>query len=89
MGNAIKYIWRSGLKNNKVEDLEKAIFYLKDELSMDQGGFKLRDVISCTVPDITMHFNYPLGKALECIFDGNIREAIIYVELEIGRLADG
>lgn len=31
-GNAIKYIWRSGLKNDEAEDLKKAIFYLEDEI---------------------------------------------------------
>lgn len=33
-GNAIKYIWRSGLKDSSktIEDLEKAIFYLNDEI---------------------------------------------------------
>lgn len=32
LGNAIKYIWRDGLKQNSIQDLEKAIFYLKDEI---------------------------------------------------------
>ena len=32
LGNAIKYIWRAGLKNDDIEDLEKAIFYLKREI---------------------------------------------------------
>lgn len=33
LGNAIKYIWRSGLKsNNPKEDLQKAIWYLQREL---------------------------------------------------------
>ena len=31
LGNAIKYIWRADLKNG-VEDLEKAVFYLKREI---------------------------------------------------------
>lgn len=31
-GNAIKYIWRAGLKGDAVEDLEKAIWYLRDEI---------------------------------------------------------
>lgn len=31
-GNAIKYIWRAGLKNNEVEDLKKAQWYLKTEI---------------------------------------------------------
>jgi hypothetical protein len=34
LGNAVKYIWRAGLKNkNTVEDLQKAIFYLNREIS--------------------------------------------------------
>jgi hypothetical protein len=39
IGNAIKYLWRSGLKNEQtqIEDLEKAIFYIQDEISRLQG----------------------------------------------------
>lgn len=33
LGNAVKYIWRSDLKNRPIEDLEKAIWYLKREIS--------------------------------------------------------
>ena len=33
LGNAIKYIWRAGLKtNDPVKDLEKAIWYLRREI---------------------------------------------------------
>ena len=32
LGNAIKYICRAGYKDSKVEDLEKAIHYLENEL---------------------------------------------------------
>ncbi len=32
LGNAMKYIWRSGLKGSQVEDLEKAVWYLKREI---------------------------------------------------------
>ena len=32
LGNAIKYIWRADLKGDKVEELEKAIFYIKREI---------------------------------------------------------
>ena len=33
-GNAVKYLWRSGLKdsNPQVQEIEKAIWYLKDEV---------------------------------------------------------
>jgi len=32
LGNAIKYIWRCGLKENGVEDLEKAVWYIRREI---------------------------------------------------------
>jgi len=32
LGNAIKYIWRADLKNNSIEDLKKAIWYINDEI---------------------------------------------------------
>lgn len=32
LGNAMKYIWRSGLKGDAVEDLRKAAWYLEREI---------------------------------------------------------
>jgi hypothetical protein len=34
IGNAFKYLWRAGLKDEAatIQDLEKAIFYIKDEI---------------------------------------------------------
>ena len=33
LGNAIKYIWRAGLKTeDKTQDLEKAVWYIKREI---------------------------------------------------------
>ena len=42
IGNAIKYLWRAGLKDNNsdVQDLEKAIFYIKDEIARLKGEYK-------------------------------------------------
>jgi hypothetical protein len=42
IGNAMKYLWRHGLKNEEgkddidksIEDLEKAIWYIRDEIQM-------------------------------------------------------
>ena len=31
-GSAIKYIWRRGEKVNEIEDLQKAIWYLQNEI---------------------------------------------------------
>lgn len=32
LGNATKYIWRADLNNDAIEDLEKAVWYLRDEI---------------------------------------------------------
>lgn len=32
VGNAIKYLWRAGLKGDPFEDLEKAQFYIAREI---------------------------------------------------------
>lgn len=34
IGNAMKYLWRAGIKNEDahIQDLEKALFYVKDEI---------------------------------------------------------
>lgn len=37
LGNATKYIWRAGLKGEAIEDLEKAQFYIADEIARLKG----------------------------------------------------
>lgn len=37
LGNAMKYIWRAGLKGNERQDLEKAIWYINRELQRVHG----------------------------------------------------
>lgn len=32
-GNAVKYIWRAGHKENQIQDLQKAVWYLQDEIN--------------------------------------------------------
>ena len=34
LGNAVKYIWRADLKNDAIEDLEKARWYIEREIAM-------------------------------------------------------
>ena len=33
LGNALKYIWRCETKDDKIDDLKKAIWYLDDEIN--------------------------------------------------------
>lgn len=39
IGNAIKYLWRAGLKDDTktIEDLRKAIFYIEDYIQQLSG----------------------------------------------------
>lgn len=37
IGNAIKYLWRAGLKGDAVEDLRKAVWYIEREVGR-RGG---------------------------------------------------
>ena len=32
LGNAIKYVWRADLKNDAIEDLKKAVWYIQREI---------------------------------------------------------
>lgn len=34
IGNAIKYLWRAGGKNDEVEDLKKAIWYIQRKIDL-------------------------------------------------------
>jgi len=38
LGNALKYVWRADLKNNAIEDLEKARWYINRELEKRNGS---------------------------------------------------
>ena len=38
LGNATKYIWRAGLKQNEVEDLKKAVWYINREIERIENG---------------------------------------------------
>jgi hypothetical protein len=37
LGNAMKYIWRCDDKNDAIEDLEKAIWYINQEIKRRQS----------------------------------------------------
>lgn len=39
LGNAFKYTWRAGDKGDAVEDLEKALWYVRDERSAGRETF--------------------------------------------------
>jgi hypothetical protein len=40
IGNAIKYLWRAGLKGEQIEDLRKARWYIDREIARILNGGK-------------------------------------------------
>lgn len=38
LGNAMKYVWRADLKNDAIEDLAKAIWYIQREIDKRKKG---------------------------------------------------
>jgi len=42
VGNAIKYLWRCGLKGERIEDLKKARWYIDREIARVQGPTFMR-----------------------------------------------
>ena len=38
IGNAVKYLWRAGLKGDQLEDLKKARWYVDREIARLEGG---------------------------------------------------
>jgi len=45
LGNAMKYIWRCDLKNNAIENLDKAIFYIqREKIRRELMGSVINDI---------------------------------------------
>jgi hypothetical protein len=42
IGNAIKYLWRSGLKGDAIEDLKKAAWYCQREIERREASTESR-----------------------------------------------
>lgn len=50
-GNAVKYIWRAGLKGDAVEDLRKARWYLDREIARLTEADVPFDLVEDPLPD--------------------------------------
>ena len=44
LGNVIKYVWRAGLKQDAVEDLRKAAWYIDREIKRREAGESAKSV---------------------------------------------
>lgn len=50
LGNAVKYIWRAGLKDDALQDLKKARFYLDREIAKREKATARRGIL-CDIAD--------------------------------------
>jgi Protein of unknwon function (DUF3310) len=51
IGNAIKYLWREGLKGDSIEDLRKAEWYIRREI---QRRMEVSNVVRTDCADINV-----------------------------------
>ena len=69
LGNAIKYITRAGHKDSKIQDLEKAIHYLENELHHEKDVyFRASQGIPYEVPvkELDGSANYLISEKSDC-----------------------
>ena len=69
LGNAIKYICRAGYKDSKIQDLEKAIHYLENELHHEKDiYFRASQGISYEVPtkEVPVSFESLISEISDC-----------------------
>jgi len=87
LGNAMKYIWRADLKQNRTQDLEKAIWYLQDELKRTapapqeagDGWVPCQGVSTSPVPKGTpVHIRTVEGEAYACCWAEDINWAEVH-----------
>ena len=89
IGNAIKYLWRAGLKEDKdrkiidkhVEDLNKAVWYLVDEIHRLSGR--------CTVKTDSINTCLPIDNESIIDADLNYHEKINGQDVSILGLSNG
>ena len=68
IGNAIKYLWRCGLKGDEIEDLKKARWYIDRELARRERHppFKYtKEVRAATIADVEATMRWLADGALD------------------------
>lgn len=105
IGNAIKYLWRAGLKTEQgmqdkekeIQDLEKAIWYIKDRINQitnarkivrftHKGYFEHPSGIECE--NITQYYSVSIGMAINFLWWCGLETNISFINptIETGSL---
>jgi len=91
VGNAIKYLWRCEYKNNKIQDLQKAAFYIQREIDRDievEFWVDFRGTgLSMYFDDLELEFSYWIMSALYQLYGGYNKKKLLmcleYINKEI------
>lgn len=75
LGNAFKYVWRSGSKDNAVQDLEKAVWYLEDAIVYGITCCK-KELLPFLPKSALPEWKY---DTLRCILNGKVEDARLEV----------
>ena len=62
LGNAVKYIWRAGLKGESLEDLRKARWYIEREIARIGKCVEVPPIPELTLDGTVFNFTPPKGS---------------------------
>ncbi len=80
IGSAIKYLWRAGKKGSATEDLEKAVWYIKDEIErlLEERG--LEKPWTFTRTDDMPDYHAPEEVTIKDLHEGVMKEVMEELE---------
>lgn len=80
IGSAIKYLWRAGKKGSATEDLEKAVWYIKDEIERLLEGEGPEEPWTITRIDDMRDYNEPEDVVIEDLHEKVMKEVMEELE---------
>lgn len=88
-GNAIKYAWRAGKKDALLQDLQKCLWYCKDEVKHNFFNPPVNAINLFKKKAYGKFNNYPLqNELLNLIIEGKLAHAIVCLEDIINNIAN-
>lgn len=86
LGNVVKYIARCDHKDNKIQDLEKALYYLRHEMAKEElhmGDPSLSYGIAQVITEWGLNFN--LGSVIQFVVESTMCNAKEHIMVELRR----
>lgn len=84
LGNAVKYIWRAGKKDDELEDLRKANWYIADRICELERELAAKQGLIKKVPAYNRTLDDPLHKCAQGLCDDHAGPVIMDCDKVIG-----